>query len=61
MTNLNSNAPMKLLAADLYEIRTLLSPHLGSESKADAKVRLAAHLSYVLHNEAKSILEGRGN
>ena len=48
----------KLLAAAIIEIRTLLSTHLGSESNADSGVRLAAHLSYALHNEARSILEG---
>ena len=53
MTNKN-----KVIAAALYEIRVLLSMHLGSTSKSDPEVRLAAHLAYTLHNDALAEIEG---
>lgn len=49
----------KLLAQAIYEIRLLLGPYLGSNNDADMAVRLAAHLSYALHNEALAHLEGQ--
>ncbi len=46
------------MAAAIYEIRVLLSAFLGSENKGDTSVRLAAHLSFALHNEAEDIING---
>lgn len=51
----------RLMAAAIYEIRLLLSAHLGSESDSDPCVRLAAHLAYALHNDALAMLEGDGD
>lgn len=48
----------RLLAAAIYEIRTLLGGALGSHNEADTPVRLAAHLAYALHNDALAVLEG---
>ena len=48
---------IKLLAKAIYEIRQLLADALGSENKNEINVRLAAHLSYALHNEDLQILE----
>ncbi|WP_291519396.1 hypothetical protein [Acidovorax sp.] len=50
----------KVLAQAIYEIRMLLSHHLGSGVDADLSVRLAAHLAYALHNEALAVIEGNG-
>jgi hypothetical protein len=47
----------QVLAGLLYEIRLLLSAHLGSEN-ADRPARLAAHLAYAIHNEADVIAQG---
>ena len=52
------NKHNKLIALALYEIKSLLSSHLGSDNKGDKSLRLAAHLSYALHNEALASLEG---
>ena len=49
----------KLIALALYEIRLLLSSKLGSENDADKSTRVAAHLSYALHNEALAVIEGK--
>jgi len=55
----NDNTEARLLANALYEIRSLLSPYIGSEVDAPMEVRFAAHLAYALHNEAEAITEGR--
>lgn len=57
---MSSDKQFRLMAAAVYEIRQLLSLYLGSECDADDSVRLAAHLSYALHNDALAILEGGG-
>lgn len=49
----------KLLAQALYDIRELLGGYLGSQSNAELPIRIAAHLSYALHNEALALIEGR--
>ena len=49
----------KILAFAVYELRMLLSEHLGSEAAADPSVRAAAHLVYALHNQALAVLEGK--
>lgn len=46
------------MAAALYEVRILLAPFLGRESSAEIPVRIAAHLAYALHNDARSLLHG---
>jgi hypothetical protein len=51
---------VKVLAQAIYEIRLLLSHHLGSEIDADLSVRIAAHLAYALHNDALAVIEGNG-
>lgn len=48
----------RIMAAAVYEIRLLLANYLGSECDADPEVRLAAHLSYALHNAALAIMNG---
>ena len=55
----DQNSEVKLLAHALYQMRILLSGHLGSENKSPIEVRVAAHLAYALHNEALAIMEGR--
>ncbi len=47
-----------VMAAAVYEIRLLLANYLGSDCDADPDVRLAAHLSYALHNDASAIMNG---
>jgi hypothetical protein len=47
----------RLMAAAVYELRLLLSDHLGSECESDPSLRLAAHLAYALHNEALAMFE----
>ena len=48
----------RIMAAAIYEIRLLLANYLGSDCDADPDVRLAAHLSYALHNDASAIMNG---
>ncbi|SMP78257.1 hypothetical protein SAMN06265222_12516 [Neorhodopirellula lusitana] len=47
----------RMMAAAVYELRLLLSDHLGSDCDSDPCLRLAAHLAYALHNEAFTMLE----
>lgn len=47
-------AQTRLLALALIEIRTLLADYLGSDAGAPMNVRVAAHMAYALHNEAKA-------
>jgi hypothetical protein len=54
----NTQSQAKILAQGIYEIRQLLSGYLGSQNAGDPCVRRAAHLSYALHNEALSIIDG---
>ena len=49
----------RMMAAAVYEIRLLLGNYLGDECDADPDVRLAAHLSYALHNDASAIMNGK--
>lgn len=49
----------KLLAQAIFDIRVLLASHLGSQSSSPAEVRVAAHLAYVLHNQALAVIEGK--
>lgn len=55
----DQNAEVKLIAHALYQIRLLLSGHLGSDNTSPTEIRVAAHLAYALHNEALEIMEGR--
>ncbi len=55
-----SDEQLKIMAAAVYEIRCLLSGHLGSTCDSDPDVRLAAHLSYALHNQSLEVIEGDG-
>jgi len=55
----DSSDQSKILAFAIYEIRQLLSGHLGSDYEGDQCVNLAAHLSYALHNQALAVLEGK--
>ena len=50
---------IKILAQALYEIRLLLSNHLGSPFDGASPEKVAAHLSYALHNDALAILNNR--
>lgn len=53
------SAQTKLLAQTVYEIRLLLGNYLGSTNTEDPCARLAAHLSYAVHNEALAVVEGK--
>ena len=53
------SAEVKLLAYALYRLKILLGAHLGSQSTSPTELRVAAHLSYALHEEALAILEDR--
>jgi hypothetical protein len=53
-----NDAETKLIANALYEIRLLLASYLGSENEAPTDLRFAAHLAYVLHNEASALSAG---
>ncbi len=50
---------LKILAQAVYELRLLLSGHLGSKNKNDSCEAISAHLAYALHNEALAIIEER--
>ena len=39
-------------------MRLLLAGHLGSTADGELPVRIAAHISYALHNQALAVLEG---
>ena len=54
------SSEVQLLAQALYQIRILLSDHLGSDNQGSMSVRFAAHLAYALHNEALAVVEGKG-
>jgi hypothetical protein len=49
----------KILAFVVFELRALLSNHLGDFSEGNLSDSIAAHLAYALHNQALSVLEGR--
>ena len=48
----------QVLAFAVHELRLLLAHHLGSGDSQDPAVKAAAHLSYALHNQAATVLEG---
>jgi hypothetical protein len=48
----------QLFAQAIYEIRQLLSSHLGAQSDSPLEVRNAAHLAHALHNLALASIEG---
>ena len=52
-------AQVKILAQAVYELRLLLSDHLGSTSKDTVCEAVSAHLAYALHNEALAVIENR--
>ena len=53
------DAQIKILAQAVYELRLLLSDHLGSTDKEMQCEAVSAHLAYALHNEALAIIENR--
>ncbi|MDG5501092.1 hypothetical protein [Marinobacter sp. BGYM27] len=53
------DAQIKILAQAVYELRLLLSDHLGSSNKEMLCETVSAHIAYALHNEALAIIEGR--
>ncbi|WP_163836721.1 DUF1493 family protein [Spartinivicinus ruber] len=53
------DAQTKILAQAVYELRLLLSHHLGKIDKETLCEAVSAHLSYALHNEALAIIESR--
>ncbi len=53
------DAQVKILAQAVYELRLLLSDHLGSIDKEMLCEAVSAHLAYALHNEALAIIENR--
>ena len=50
---------IKILAQAVYDLRLLLSNHLGSPFDNTSAEKMAAHLSYALHNDALAIIENR--
>jgi hypothetical protein len=48
----------RLLAWALYDLRLLLSPHVGGASDATPEVRAAAELAYAVHNLALAAIQG---
>jgi len=50
---------IRVLAQAVYELRLLLSNHLGSPFDDGPSEKVAAHLSYALHNDALAIIENR--
>ena len=52
----HDNLELRLFAAALYQIRVLLSGHVGSNT--NEPVTAAAELAYALHNEALAALAG---
>ena len=50
---------IKILAQAVFEIRVLLSHHLGDIHKPASSEKSAAHLAYALHNDALAIIEDR--
>jgi hypothetical protein len=48
----------RLLAWALYDLRLLLSPHVGGASEAPPEVRAAAELAYAVHNLALAAMQG---
>ena len=53
------DAQLKILAQSVYELRLLLSDHLGSTDKKMMCEAVSAHLAYALHNDALAIIENR--
>ncbi|WP_020407208.1 hypothetical protein [Hahella ganghwensis] len=53
------DAKIKILAQAVYELRLLLSDHLGSTDKNMLCEAISAHLANALHNEALAIIENR--
>jgi len=49
----------QILAFAVYELRLLLSGHLGAGASSAPEVRAAAKLSYALHNQAAAVLSGK--
>ena len=52
------SAQLKIMAQAVYELRILLSEHLGSKNEENTCESIAAHLVYALHNDALAIIEG---
>jgi metal-responsive CopG/Arc/MetJ family transcriptional regulator len=50
---------LELFAYIIYEIRVLLSHHLGSKDPDCLVEKMAAHLAWSFHNEAEAIFEGK--
>lgn len=57
----NKDIQLKILAQAVYELRLLLSNHLGSKDESFLCEAISAHLAYALHNDALAILEDRPN
>lgn len=55
----NKDIQLKVLAQAIYELRLLLSDHLGGNDNKTHCETVSAHLAYVLHNDALAIIEDR--
>lgn len=55
----NEEAKLKILAHAVYELRQLLSSHIGPAVKDNICEAASANLVYALHNEALAIIENR--
>ena len=57
----SEEAKIKILAHAIYELRVLLSHHIGPAEKTSSTEVASANLAYALHNEALAIIENRPN
>ena len=55
----NKEIQIRILAQAVYELRLLLSHHLGSNDEETKCEAISAHLAYAIHNEALAIIENR--
>ena len=55
----NKGIQLKILAQAVYELRLLLSDHLGSNDNETQCETISAHLAYALHNDALAVIEDR--
>ena len=50
---------LKFLAQAIYEIRLLLSHHVGSNDEDNICEAVSANFAYALHNDALAIIDGK--
>lgn len=55
----DKEAKLKILAQTIYELRGLLTKHIGESNNLSSSENASANLVYALHNEALAIIENR--